>query len=102
VVVIGGWRERPTPPPEAFLVPLVEGLVADGAPATAAESVQTRTSFVTLLRDDPAVNGDIATQDNVDELPGQVGLVLAVEDVLAGTPGHYGVKDGANGGIPPP
>jgi hypothetical protein len=102
VVVIGGWREAPTPAPGAFLVPLVEGLVADGAPATAVESLETRSPFVTLLRDDPAVNGDVATQDNVDQVPGQVGLVLAVEDVLAGTPGHYGVKDGADARIPPP
>jgi hypothetical protein len=102
VVVIGGWRERPTPAPEAFLVPLVEGLVADGAPAAAGESFQTRTPFVTLLRDDPTVNGEIATQDNVDQVSGQVGLVLAVENVLAGMPGHYGTKDGADAMIPPP
>jgi copper transport outer membrane protein MctB len=101
VIVLGGWRERPAVDPGAFLVPLVEGLVTDGAPVAAAESVQTRSPFVTLLRDDPSVNGDVATQDNVDQMSGQVGLVLAVEDVLAGTTGHYGVKDGSDRVIPP-
>jgi hypothetical protein len=101
VVVIGGWRERPLVDPTAFLVPLVEGLVTDGAPVAAAEGVQNRSPFVTLLRDDPSVNGDVATQDNVDQMSGQVGLVVGVEDVLAGTTGHYGVKDGADRVIPP-
>jgi copper transport outer membrane protein MctB len=102
VVVIGGWRERPTLDPESFLVPLVEELAADGAPVAAAESVATSSPFVSVLRDDPSVNGDISTQDNVDQLSGEVGLVLAVEDLLNGSAGHYGVKDGADGVIPPP
>jgi hypothetical protein len=102
VVVVGGWPDRPAPAPGAFLVPLVEGLVADGSRVAAAEGFQARTRFVSLLRDDSSVNGEIVTQDNVDEDFGQVGLVLAVEDVLAGGTGHYGVKDGVDDMIPPP
>jgi hypothetical protein len=42
------------------------------------------------------------TQDNVDQLPGEISLVLAVEDLLdEGEPGHYGVKSGATGLMPP-
>jgi Copper transport outer membrane protein, MctB len=55
---------------------------------------------VAALRGDAEVASLIATQDNVDQLPGQVGLVLALEDLLQGDPGHYGVKDGASAALP--
>jgi hypothetical protein len=101
VVLVAGGPDRPVVDPGRFLVPLIEDLVEDGAPVAAAEGLETRYPFVTLLRDDGAVANQIATQDNVDQMPGQVGLVLAVEDVLAGTAGHYGVK-GVDQVIPPP
>jgi hypothetical protein len=102
VVVVAGGRDDPVIDPGRFLVPLVEGLVADGARVAAAEGLDTRYPFVTLLRSDGAVNGDITTQDNVDQVPGEVGLVLGVDDALRGTTGHYGVKDGASSLLPPP
>jgi hypothetical protein len=46
------------------------------------------------------VSSLIATQDNVDQLAGQIALVLALEDLLQGDPGHYGVKDGASAALP--
>jgi hypothetical protein len=102
LVVVAGGRDEPVIDPGRFLVPLVEGLVADGARVAAAEGLDTRYPFVTLLRSDGAVNGDITTQDNVDQVPGEVGLVLGVDDALRGTTGHYGVKDGASSLLPPP
>jgi hypothetical protein len=103
VVVVAGGREPAVLDPSSFLVPLVEGLVADGARVAAAEGLVTRYPFVTLLRDDGEVNGEISTQDNVDQNPeGQAGLVLGVQDLLRGSPGHYGVKDGNAGLLPPP
>lgn len=102
VVVVAGGRDEPVVDPSRFLVPLIEGLVEDGARVAAAEGLQTRYPFVTLLREDGAVTDEIATQDNVDQVPGEVGLVLGVEDMLRGAPGHYGVKDGASRLLPPP
>jgi hypothetical protein len=102
VVVVAGGRDEPVVDPARFLVPLIEGLVEDGARVAAAEGLQTRYPFVTLLREDGAVTDEIATQDNVDQVPGEVGLVLGVEDMLRGVPGHYGVKDGASRLLPPP
>jgi Copper transport outer membrane protein, MctB len=102
VVVVAGGREPAVVDPNGFLVPLVEGLVTDGARVAAAESLVTRYPFVTLLREDAGVNGEISTQDNVDQVPGQAGLVLGVQDLLRGSPGHYGVKDGASELLPPP
>jgi Copper transport outer membrane protein, MctB len=102
VVMVAGGRDRPPVDPSRFLVPLAEGLVEDGARVAAAEPLRTGYPFVTLLREDGAVADRIATQDNVDQVAGEVGLVLAVEDVMTGTPGHYGVKDGVDDLIPPP
>jgi hypothetical protein len=70
--------------------------VAAGEPANGPEQEQ---PFVARLRDGDVATR-IATQDNVDQIPGQIGLVLALEDLIQGVPGHYGVKDGASRVIP--
>jgi hypothetical protein len=103
VVVLAGGPADSTLRPESFLVPLVSDLAGDGSSVAAGEPAngpEEEPPFVTVLRTDGEVSTRIATQDNVDQLPGQVGLVLALEDLLRGIPGHYGVKDGADGPIP--
>jgi Copper transport outer membrane protein, MctB len=89
--------------PERFMVPLVSDLASDGATVAAAEPTNADGSdpFVGLLRGDGAVSGRIATQDNVDQLPGQVGIVIALEDLARGVAGHYGTQDGASAVVPP-
>jgi hypothetical protein len=104
VVVVGGGAEQPAPRPDTFLVPLVASLAQSEGDlvVAAAESVDSRYEFVTLLRGDPDTAAGIVTQDNVDQVAGEVGLVLALEDLmLFGEPGHYGEKDGASDLIPP-
>jgi Copper transport outer membrane protein, MctB len=81
----------------------VSDLAGDGSSVAAGEPAngqEEEPPFVTVLRTDGEVSTRIATQDNVDQLPGQVGIVLALEDLLRGVPGHYGVKDGADAAIP--
>jgi hypothetical protein len=56
--------------------------------------------FVSALRGDGEVATLLSTLDNVDQLPGQVGLALALEEVLRGETGHYGVKEGASQLLP--
>lgn len=101
VVVIAGGRDRPPVDPSRFLVPLAQGLVEDGVRVAAAEPLRTGYPFVALIREDGAVADRIATQDNVDQVAGEIGLVLGMEDVLRGAAGHYGVKEGASGLLPP-
>lgn len=94
LVVGGGPAIRPLVP-EVFLVPLVERLVLDGQAVGASESVDAEAPFVTLVRENGVAERAV-TQDNVDQLPGEISLILAVEDLLEeGEPGHYGVKPGA-------
>jgi hypothetical protein len=103
VVVLAGGPATSRLQPERFLVPLVRDLAAEGTTVVAGEPVngqEQEPAFVSALRSDGTVNGLIATQDNVDQMPGQMGLVLAVQDLLRGIPGHYGVKDGAAAAIP--
>ena len=103
IVVVGGGAEPPAPQPERFLVPFVAAASTNGTPVAAAETVDSAYEFVTLLRGDGTVAERIVTQDNVDQVPGEIGLVLALDDLLTtGQNGHFGVKDGASSVIPPP
>lgn len=102
VVVAGGTAPPPLEPAD-FLVPLVRELVVDGGTVAAAEGMGSQYEFVRALRGDGSVSPRMVTQDNVDRTPGQVGLVLALDDLIErGRPGHYGVKDGAAGLLPEP
>jgi len=101
ILVVGGGNGETPLPPEAFLVPLVERLVLDGQSVAAAESTTVEVFFVPVLREGP-VSDRIVTQDNVEQVPGGISLVLAIEDLLElGEPGHYGVKSGARRLVPP-
>jgi hypothetical protein len=105
VVVVGGGSEQPALRPDRFLVPLVSSLAGNGGEhaVAAAESLESSYEFVTLLRSEGETANRIVTQDNVDRLEGEVGLVLALEDlVVFGEAGHYGAKDGASDMVPPP
>jgi Copper transport outer membrane protein, MctB len=104
LVVMAGGPAASQLQPARFLVPLVEGLVRGDSPVAAAEPAnggEQEPPFVALLRSDGDVSDSIATQDNVDQTPGQIGLILALEDLLDGAPGHYGIKEGASGGLLP-
>lgn len=105
VVVVGGGLDRPAVQPEAFLVPFVARLGAsDGEKAVAAaQGVGSAYAFVGLIRADQEASSLVSTQDNVDQAPGTIGLVLALEDLLnGGEVGHYGRREDATAPIPPP
>ena len=102
-VVVAGGPEDPTLTPGEFLVPLIRRLVLQGEAVAAAENLHSQYEFVGLLRGDGTVSDQMVTQDNIDQVPGEVGLVLALQGLLTnGHGGHYGVKGGASGAIPPP
>ena len=103
VLTVAGGPAPSQLQPESFLVPLTTDLANAGMRVAAAEPAvgeDQEPPFVTVLRSEADVSSLIATQDNVDQLPGQIGLVLAIEDLLQGDPGHYGVKSGASRAFP--
>jgi hypothetical protein len=103
VVTVAGGPAGSSLNPEAFLVPLVEELARDRAAVAAGEPVdgqEEEPPFVSLIRADGDLASRVATQDNVDQMPGQIGIVVAIEDLLTGVAGHYGVKDGATRPFP--
>ncbi|MGH2692627.1 MAG: copper transporter, partial [Actinomycetota bacterium] len=103
VVALAGGPAPSELAPESFLVPLIADLVSAGMPVAAGEATEggeQEPPFVTVLRGEPEVGPFVATQDNVDHPAGQVGLILALEDLLQGDAGHYGVKDGASRALP--
>ncbi len=103
VVVVAGGEAEPAAEPEAFLVPLVQTLTANRDWVAAAEARATTYPFVELLRADGRLAGEMVTQDNVDQVPGGIGIVLAMEELIRdGRGGHYGEKPGAARLIPAP
>jgi hypothetical protein len=97
VVVATGSQGAPAVDPVAFFVPAATSLVDAGSAVVASETLSTSYPFVAGVREDPNLNGTLATVDNVDTMPGRVALVLSLQDLLAtpSQPGNYGVKPGA-------
>ena len=104
VVLLSGGPEEPAVSPDSFLAPLVSSLVRFGPPVVAAETSSTAYPFVPLLRGDGSLDGQLATVDNADTLPGRIAVVLALRDLFQdpGSGGDYGVKDGASDLLPTP
>jgi hypothetical protein len=103
VVVVAGGPAPSELEPSSFLVPLVTDLALGGMTVVAGEPAiggEDEPPFVTILRGDAEISSLLATQDNVDLVPGQVGLTLALEDLLRGEAGHFGVKEGASQMLP--
>ena len=103
VVAVAGGPAGSSLNPEAFLVPLVEQLARDQAAVAVGEPVdgqEEEPPFVSVIRADGDLASRVATQDNLDQPPGQIGMVVAIEELLDGVAGHYGVKDGATRPFP--
>jgi hypothetical protein len=104
VVLLAGGDDPRVVDPARFLEPLAQALVASARPLVAAETLETALPFVTLIRNNGALDGDLVTVDNADQIPGRVAIVLGLRDLLSspGSGGDYGVKDGASAILPRP
>jgi copper transport outer membrane protein MctB len=101
VVVLSGGQAEPAVDPSLFFQPLVAALVGGDVPVVAAETTETLYPFVSLLRDDGALDGQLVTVDNADNPAGQVAVVLGLRNlILSATGGDFGVKKGSTGLIP--
>jgi hypothetical protein len=103
VVVHGGTREH-RPAPEAFLVPLVDELIArEQLDVAAAEALASQPQFVEELRGSNALAGEqFVTVDDVDQGIGQIALGLGLQRLLdLDEGGHYGFKVNATELVPP-
>ncbi|MCL6448065.1 MAG: copper transporter [Armatimonadetes bacterium] len=91
VVLIGGSRERERAKPQAIDLPLIDYFQAGKIPVYGAEETDVPYSYMKHYQ-----KKGISTVDNIDTVPGQVALVLA----MAGRPGHYGIKPTAQRMLP--
>jgi hypothetical protein len=103
VVILLGGSDAAVVDPAWFLQPLATSLAESARPVVAAETTESASPFVTLIRGNGALDGDLVTVDNADQVPGRVAIVLGLRDLLAspGNGGDYGVKDGATSLLPP-
>jgi Copper transport outer membrane protein, MctB len=104
MVVIAAAGESPAVDPALFLRPLVSTLVGMQETVAAAETLDATLPFVTLLRQDGAIDGKLLTVDDADRMQGRVSLVLGLHDLVLvpGDGGDYGEKDGASSLVPSP
>ena len=104
MVLLSGGDVEPAVLPDAFLSPLAAALASFTAPVVAAETAATTYPFVPLVRADGELDGQMATVDNADTVPGRIAVVLALRDLFAvpGSAGDYGIKQGASSLLPLP
>jgi hypothetical protein len=96
VVVIGPLEARPVLPAERFLVPMAGRLASIAPVPVVAVEAFGPPAWLQVLRRNELVSARVSSVDNIDLVPGQVALVQALQQGLAGRPaGHYGGKDGA-------
>lgn len=93
-VVLVGFRKGPADDRgRAVDVPLLSAAIAQGAGALAAEPTVAPDTNVPIYNREQA----IATVDNIDTLPGQVALVLAMRNRASG---NFGIKPTRNSLLP--
>lgn len=90
---------------QRFVQPFLQTLVEDGRPVAAGEPTAATgdQSYLTAIRGDGTLDGTMVTVDNIDQLPGQVAMVLGLEDLIqTGAGGDYGDKCGSCTLLPRP
>ena len=96
------------PPPGTLTLPVLRAAAAAGGRLALAEvfrptaTIKARGSVVRAVREDAALSRVISTVDDLDDLRGQVGLTLAVQELGTGRAGHYGEGPGASSQLPTP
>jgi hypothetical protein len=92
----------------AFAYPFLQHMVGGAEPSTLAveatrqgSDVQ-RGSFVGAIRGDGSLNEHVSTVDDAEWFVGRAAAVMALQDLVGGTVGHYGVGGGASDLLPTP
>jgi hypothetical protein len=103
VVIVAGGSQPPAVSAASFYLPFAKSLVDAGQAVAAVEPLESTVTFVSLIRDDATLDGRLATVDDVDQVAGQLALVLATATLIQNPAqgGDYGVKGGVSL-LPPP
>jgi len=92
VVLLGGSAEQEKTRPQVIDWPLIDYFQSIQIPVYGVEETGVPFSYMKYYQ-----QKGISTVDNIDTVPGQVALILA----MAGRPGHYGTKPTAGRLLPP-
>ncbi len=90
----------------AFIYPFLQHMVGGANPSTLAieatkqGSEVERGSFVKPIRSDGSLNEHVSTVDDAEWFVGRAAAVMALQDLVFGTVGHYGVGEGATDLLP--
>lgn len=99
-IVIGGSEGRPPFPVDRFVADLAVALAGRGAATVVLESSTSGWELVTSVRGDIEARSRVATVDNADTVFGRIAAVLGLEQAIAGSVGHFGIKPGRTAIVP--
>lgn len=91
VIIIGGSQDRDMVRPQTVDLPMIDYFLNHKISVYGVEETGVLYSYMSDYQ-----KKRISTVDNIDTIPGQVALVMA----MAGKPGHYGVKSTAQKLLP--
>lgn len=91
VIIIGGSQDRDMVRPQTVDLPMIDYFLSHKISVYGVEETGVLYSYMSDYQ-----KKRISTVDNIDTIPGQVALVMA----MAGKPGHYGVKSTAQKLLP--
>jgi Copper transport outer membrane protein, MctB len=89
-----------------FVYPFLQRMIGGAEPSTLAVeatkqgSEVERGSFVNAIRNDGSLSEHVSTVDDAEWFVGRAAAVMALQDLVNGTVGHYGVGEGASGLLP--
>ncbi|MEA2499284.1 MAG: hypothetical protein QOH26_1689 [Actinomycetota bacterium] len=101
-LVLGGAESLPQYDPAEFTVALTTTLSRGGAGVLVAETDASQWGMVVTILDDSEARDSVATVSGADRVQGRIAVVLGLERAIAGSPGHYGVGEGAEQPLPDP
>lgn len=99
-IVIGGSEGRPPFPLDRFVSTFAAALAERDAPTMVLESSTSAWELVNSVRTDIVARARVATVDNSETTVGRIAVVLGLEEVIAGSVGHFGIKPGRTAMIP--
>ncbi len=100
-LVAGGSQDPPAFDTGAFATTLATSLADRDAEVQVVEPTDSAWGLVASIREDAEARTVVSTVDDADRAEGRIAMVLVFDQPSEEPAGHYGIEDGATGGVIP-
>jgi Copper transport outer membrane protein, MctB len=100
-LIVGGSTDAAPFDVASFTTALATGLASRDARVVVTEPSDSRWGLVASVREDGDAGTLVSTVDDAERVEGRIATVLAFSQPSVEPPGHYGIEDGATGGVIP-